>query len=178
MVPNGDIIVEAEETCTAKLTISFNLAGQTFSEVYTVSPTVTHTTGSWSTSSSYDLPCNGRLEQMEERETVVSTEYLMGHYCTTWFNGVHVYSTSYTNETDDEGFNANCTYHELGWVNSEDLTPSRGNNSQWDYEWRYQTAYEYQDRVRCSNTCFLWYIMDTRENTVTEYRPIISTIDW
>lgn len=168
-----DGLVTARRTGEVEVTARLHYNGKTYTDTIVLTPEVSIKTEIVS-SKDTSVPVNGEVE-FEQSERVVSTEYLLAHYCI----GYSPYFTSYTNSTDNSSFNANCTYHEVGWVDSGSIVASNGaGGTYWAYETGYQQAYKYNDGYRCDNSCYLWYIMDTRDNTVTEYKKTITTVTW
>ncbi len=93
-------------------------------------------------------------KEFESREVEVGCSYLMGHYCTGNVPGAQ-WQTASSNATGNGTFNANCTYHELGWYS--DLSAfSQGNGG--------------YVGTTCSNSCWTWYIMATDPVYETQYR--------
>ena len=109
--------------------------------------------GSWSSWST--TPVSASSTRDVQTQTVqIGTRYRMGHYCTGNVEGAR-YLTWPTNQSSNEIFNKHCVYHELGSFDS------LSSFTQQDGGYRGE---------RCSNTCYLWYIMSTQGVYETQYR--------
>ena len=111
--------------------------------------------GDWTTTPLYE---SSQLD-VETRTVTIPKSYRYAHYCTaTTSDGVAYYCT------DDYKFHKECSYHELGWF-SEPLPQCNASGLTKGYEY-----IKNGQRYRCSNTCYRWYIVETKGGSRTEYR--------
>ena len=172
---NGLLTAKQEGSVTVRA--SFTYQGREYYATEEIFVNRVATQGIWSEYQDQIIEPTDTL-LVEEREVVVETQYYLAHYCTSHSSGTHSYFTSYTNQTDDATFNSKCAYHEVGWVNSNEISRSDGNGtSYWEYETGHRESYEYGG-YKCANTCYLWYIMDTQEITKTQYRSCPVTVNY
>lgn len=119
--------------------------------------------GSWSDwGDSYISETSAR--QVETRDVEDGKSYYFAHYCTGNVPGAQ-WKTYPTNRSADETFNANCTYHELGWFDS--LSKFEYRHTIGGYE---GYIYYPNGRYDCSNSCWTWYLLNTSVNYKTQYR--------
>ncbi len=142
--------------------------------------TTSTTYGSWSSWQDSAITSTSTL-QVETQTVTTGTQYYLYHYCT-GNSSNHPYFTSYTNSTDDSTFNSKCTLHNIGWVDSSLVKSASSTGTYWSYESGKSTYSYYPNgsKYKCSNTCFLFYIKDTRTTTKTQYRSrtITTTTTW
>lgn len=112
--------------------------------------------GNWS-SWSTDRVSENENREVQTRTVSQSKKYLYGHYCVG-----NDPDESIRYMTDDYNFTPECTYHELGWFD-EKLPVAPGGKGYILYK-------DNGDEYRCKNTCFRWYILDTKGGDYTEYR--------
>jgi len=114
----------------------------------------------WSTTAAYDTD-----SRQVETSITIKIAYHYAHYCTGYVSGA-VYQTSPGNNTGDAAFDQNCSYHDLGWFDSpltDEVTVHGSTAGYYYYPPGSSTHY------RCSNTCFRWYLIETRTTSTTYY---------
>lgn len=113
-------------------------------------------TGTWGDWQREAIYANENLD-VERRPRTEPVIYHYAHYCTGYYA-----DESVRYKTASWKFSDLCTYHDLGWYDSElpahpDGTGHVIYNSDGSF-WR------------CSNSCFRWYVVDTRGGDYYEYR--------
>lgn len=111
--------------------------------------------GSWSDWSDNPVSENSQ-RQVETRDVQTGTRYHMGHYCTGYTGDSNQYKSANWKFCDQ------CDYHDLGWFDSLNLFTNEG-----DGFYKYWPG---GSMYRCSNTCFLFCIMDRQNTYKTQYR--------
>ena len=110
--------------------------------------------GSWSGWS--DTPISeSSTREVETRKVETGKRYYIAHYC-----------TGNTGDNDrwksaTWKFHNQCAYHELGWFDSLSAFEVDGIDA---------VYYPNGSRYTCSNSCFIFYIMDTETTYKTQYR--------
>ena len=112
--------------------------------------------GAWSDWSDRYVQASETVD-VQTRTASSPVEYLYAHYCVGYDDdpNVRYHSGNYR-------FCDQVTYHQLGWFDHK-LPYSEDSTSDYTY-------YVNGEKHRCSNSCFRWYIMDTRGGDYTEYR--------
>ncbi|MBR5517712.1 MAG: hypothetical protein IKV86_01635 [Clostridia bacterium] len=114
------------------------------------------TYGNWSEWQNSYISSSDTL-QVETRTQSSPTEYFYAHYCTG-----NISDSSNRYKTANYKFYDQCSYHELGW-RSEPLPGAPDGVGYLLYK-------DNGDKYRCSNTCYRWYVFDTRGGDYTQYR--------
>ena len=130
--------------------------------------------GSWSAWSDTSVSSTSTRD-VQTQQVQTGTRYLMGHYCTGNISGCK-YQISWSGNTTNSTFNANCTYHSLGWFDSLSSFKASGELSG-------KTQYKYykngsSTEYRCANTCYSWFIMDQEKVYKTQYRYRDNTVTY
>jgi len=113
--------------------------------------------GKWSDWSNNQIVSFDDSIEIETRTQSSPKSYHYAHYCTG-----NISDSSNKYRTWDHWWHDECTYHDLGWFDSP-LPYSEDSDSDYAY-------YVNGKRYRCPNTCYRWYLIETKGGTYTQYR--------
>jgi len=113
--------------------------------------------GRWSDWSDNQIVSFDDSIEVETRTQSSPKSYHYAHYCTG-----NISDSSNKYRTWDHWWHDECTYHDLGWFDSP-LPYSEDSDSDYAY-------YVNGKRYRCPNTCYRWYLIETKGGTYTQYR--------
>ena len=113
--------------------------------------------GKWSDWSNNQIVSFDDSTEIETRTQSSPKSYHYAHYCTG-----NISDSSNKYRTWDHWWHDECTYHDLGWFDCP-LPYSEDSDSDYAY-------YVNGKRYRCPNSCYRWYLIETKGGTYTQYR--------